>query len=156
MCNKDDNTPAIEDLMNGTGEIQRGARLALPILVKRIKDENVPVTITYGDLAPHIGNPIPQNVAPRLFCMGEAIRDLWEQWNIVIPPIECIVIRSVGNQIGEWEGYPGSAVGLFYGMDHFNELTTGQRTLLFNDVLNRICTFPHWDKVITRFGLTPS
>jgi len=130
--------------MAGNKLYQRRARAALPILVRQA---HVGTPMFYSDLAAELGMRNPRNLNYVLGSIGRTMKNLSKAWKQEVPAIQCLVINK-GTRL------PGNGVGWFItDRRDFGRLSRHQQRQIVNAQLQKIFTFPDWEKVLGTLGL---
>ena len=124
---------------------QQRAREALPILVRQATATQ---TIFYSDLAQELGMPNPRNLNFVLGSVGQTLKELSEELNQEIPPINCLVCNKT-------TGLPGDGVGMFISEKDFKRLSRQQQKIIVDAQLYKVYSYPNWNKVLEHLNLSP-
>jgi hypothetical protein len=135
-----------ESSLRGEKLYQIRARAALPLLVRQATAGQ---TIVYSDLAAELQMPNPRNLNYVLGAIGNALVRLGKQWNVDIPPIQCLVINKN-------TGMPGEGVNWFLAdREVFERSNKREQKRILQSVLTGVYHFPRWNEVLAEFGLSP-
>lgn len=130
--------------INGEKLYQQRARQALPILVRQA---HACVPITYESLATEIDMPNPRNLNYVLGSIGQTLKTLSEEWQIDVPPIQCLVVNKNS-------GLPGIGVDGFLGEGvDYKQLSKEQRRRVVDGYLARVYAFSEWNTVLEYLSL---
>ena len=132
--------------LRGEKLYQIRARAALPLLVRQATAGQ---TIVYSDLAAELQMPNPRNLDRVLGAIGDALVRLGEQWNVEIPPIQCLVINK-----NTW--LPGKGVNRFLAdREVFERSSRRHKKRILQSILAGVYQFPRWGEVLAEFDLSP-
>jgi len=137
-------TGKVAKSIEGKKLYQERAREALPLLVRQAF-ANKP--IHYSDLAHELNMPNPRNLNYVLGSIGHTLKEIANEWNEEIPPINCLVTNKV-------TGLPGEGIGWFItDKDNFAKLPRSTQRAIVDAQLHNIYVYPHWRKVLEYLGL---
>lgn len=130
--------------IHGDKLYQKRARAAFPKLVRQAK---AGAKIFYADLANELEMSNARNLNFVLGSIGTSIKELSKEWNIEVPPIQCIVVNKQ-------TGLPGD--GWFLSRkQEFAQLDNRQKKIVVDSKLESVFAFQLWDAVLERFSLEP-
>lgn len=142
---------ASNNIVNGKKLYEQRARKALPFLVRQAKAGQ---TIYYSDLAEEINIPNPRTLNYPLGAIGQALLKLAESKNIVVPPIQCLVLNK-------GTGLPGDGIEWFIDsqkfidLANFTKLSKSKKQDVVKAILSNIFAYSKWDWVLEQFKLEP-
>lgn len=117
--------------------------MALPLLVRQA----IACTpITYSDLAQELRMPNPRNLNYVLGSIGQTLRLLSKQWDIRIPPLQCLVSNKL-------TGLPGEGVGMFLNKGGFANCSLKRRKAMVQNALESVYSFTQWPQVLKALSL---
>jgi hypothetical protein len=133
------------DLIAGEMLFQQRARIALPILIRYAKAGH---TISYKSLANELGMSFALNLNFVLGFIGNALLDLEEKTQYVIPRINCLVVSRT-------KGIASEGVDSFIDLPDRANLSRDQLELLMKAYVLQVCSWEWWDWVLAQLGLEP-
>lgn len=140
-------TAQVSEPLTGDKLYQQRARAALPLLVRQASAGE---PITYENLAGELGMPNARNLNYVLGSIGQSIIIVGKEWQLEVPPIQCLVVNKNS-------GLPGEGISEFLGtLSDYRKLTRRQRRQVLDVELAKIYGFSKWAGVLEFFGLSPA
>jgi hypothetical protein len=124
---------------------QRLARQALPLLVAQAKART---TITYGQLALELEMRNPRNLNAVLGAIGVELKELGQEWNEKIPPINCLVLNKKKKT-------PQRGIEFYMSPKEFQTLSRPRQQEVLYELNRDIWDYPRWEDVLHYFNLEP-
>ncbi|MDR0550071.1 MAG: hypothetical protein LBI10_11775 [Deltaproteobacteria bacterium] len=126
--------------------IRLRARKALPILVDLAQQG---LRITYGRMAMEIETKVFL-VARIAACAAKACKKVQEIWQnegrqVIVPNIDALVVKKDTELPSD----------VFFELDGKAELTDEEKRIYYENILNDVFSFEHWDDVLNTIGLVP-
>lgn len=132
--------------LSGNKLYQQRARRALPILVRQARAHQ---PILYSEISAELGMSNPRTMNWPLGAIGNELLALGERWRTDIPPIQALVVNKS-------HGLPGEGLAWFApDAAEYRQAPTGLRRKIVDKMLVRVYAYPHWERVLSEFGLEP-